>query len=199
MGSTLQTPPSLTHSRDFRCSRDFSRARPMVGETLRSCWGTRASYILGALYEKRGDLSEARAPEHAREIPFMYMDCAQATRGAEWRRWHAASEPRTTPLGNCGISSLLRPALPPSENQDEPLVFMGPGNGNDGGGMAMGMGMMQRHPEMKGNLNVDPQIDRGGLARVPWVTGDNNRTRCSDIAILLTPLLRDGVSHTMYF
>ena len=59
--------------------------------------------------------------------------------------------------------------------------------------MAMGMGMMQRHPEMKGNLNVDPQIDRGGLARVPWVTGDNNRTRCSDIAILLTPLLRDGV------
>ena len=53
--------------------------------------------------------------------------------------------------------------------------------------MAMGMGMMQRHPEMKGNLNVDPQIDRGGLARVPWVTGDNNRTRRSDIAILLTP------------
>ena len=42
--------------------------------------------------------------------------------------------------------------------------------------MAMGMGMMQRHPEMKGNLNVDPQIDRGGLARVPWVTARGTAT-----------------------
>ena len=63
----------------------------------------------------------------------------------------------------------------------------------DGGGMATEMGMTQRHPEMKANLNVDSQIDRGALARVAWVTGDKYHTRSSDIVILLTPLRRDGV------